>query len=295
MIAVVYSGSRFADWKLAEKGNVVADFRTVGINPYFNDEKFIIQLLNKNIQLINNAEKIRRIYFFGAGASSRERKEIVLNAFNSFFKFGKVTVEHDLKAAAIATCKDTPGIVGILGSGANAAFFDGKKIVENNFGLGYILGDEGSANWLGRTLLKAFLYETLPEEFEEKFKKKYDLDRKLILDRVYKLSQPALFLSSFADFLIENKNDPYAKTLVMDGFDRYFKIYVLPVCKKYPANPLYVTGTVAAGFQGWLQEAAQQNGLSVTMVIKDPIYNVLKYYLDTVNIAANTADSTGIS
>ena len=36
------------------------------------------------------------------------------------------------------------GIVGILGSGANCAYFDGKKLEKNNFGLGFIFGDEGS-------------------------------------------------------------------------------------------------------------------------------------------------------
>ncbi|HQS53002.1 MAG: hypothetical protein B7X75_08160, partial [Sphingobacteriales bacterium 39-40-5] len=67
MIAVVYSGSRHADWKLAEKGKTISEFKTPGINPFFNDENYITQFLNKNIHLINNAEKIKWVYFFGAG------------------------------------------------------------------------------------------------------------------------------------------------------------------------------------------------------------------------------------
>ena len=59
MIAVIYSGSRYANWKLAFKGEVVADFKTAGINPFFNDEKYITHLLNKNIKLIHFAEKIK--------------------------------------------------------------------------------------------------------------------------------------------------------------------------------------------------------------------------------------------
>jgi glucosamine kinase len=70
MIAVVYSGSNNASWRLAYKGRTVASFNTNAINPYFNDEKYITQLLNKNINLIHHAEEIKRIYFFGAGASS---------------------------------------------------------------------------------------------------------------------------------------------------------------------------------------------------------------------------------
>lgn len=278
MIAVVYSGSRYANWKLAEKGKIIAEFRTVGINPFFNDEKFISMLLNKKTELINNAEKIKRIYFFGAGASSADRKEIISNAFSSFFRYGKVVVDHDLKAAAIATCGDEAGIVGILGSGSNAAFFDGKKSRENNYGLGYVLADEGSANWLGRMLLKSYLNETMPEGFRHKFMKRYDLDRKLILDKVYKQPQPVLFLSSFADFLMENRDDGFVKQLVTDGFNNYLRTYIIPLSKHYPGNQLHFAGTVAAGFHDWLRETATLNNLAVASVIKEPIYNVLNYY-----------------
>src|SRR5476649_53434 len=200
MIAVVYSGSNHADWRLADKGRTVASFKTSGINPYFSDEKSIIQLLNKNINLIHHAEGIKRIYFFGAGASSPDLKNVVVNAFASFFKFAKVTVDHDVEAAAIACCKHTPGIICICGSGSNAAWYDGKKVKPNNYGLGYILADEGSGNWLGKQLVKGFMSETLPDDIRAKFLKKHPADRKTILEKVYRQKHPALYLSSFADF-----------------------------------------------------------------------------------------------
>ncbi len=278
MIAVVYSGSRFADWKLAEKGKIVSDFKTQGINPFFNDEDSINQLLNKNIQLINNAEKIKWVYFFGAGASSPERQEVVAHAFSTFFRNSRVIVDHDLKAAGLAACGDEPGILGILGSGSNAAYFDGKKVFNNNYGLGYILGDEGSANWLGIHLLKSVLAENIPSEFAMKFQKKYDLNRTQILDKVYRQSHPALFLSYFADFLMEHRNEFFVKQLVMSGFDVFLKTYVIPLKKKYSDAPIHMVGTVAFGFQDYLKEAAGHNGLMISSVIKEPIYNLLKYY-----------------
>lgn len=278
MIAVVYSGSRHANWKLAEKGVTVSEFKTPGINPFFNDENYITQFLNKNIQLINNAEKIKWVYFFGAGASSTERKKIVANALGRFFRFSKVIVDHDLKAAALAACGDEVGILGIIGSGSNAAYFDGKKIIENNFGLGYILGDEGSSNWLGRRLLKSYLNDLLPEEIEFKFKKKYDLDRTQILDKVYRQSQTSLFLSSFTDFLMENKENIFIKNMIIDGFDKYFKMYIITLKDQYSIVPIHIIGTIAAGFEDYLHQAALNNNLTVSSVIKEPIYNLLKYY-----------------
>ncbi|MFZ4101720.1 MAG: hypothetical protein ACOYKR_07175 [Sphingobacterium thalpophilum] len=278
MIAVVYSGSRHANWKLAEKGTTISEFKTPGINPFFNDENYITQFLNKNIHLINNAEKIKWVYFFGAGASSNERKEIIANALGRFFRFSKVIVDHDLKAAALAASGDEAGILGIIGSGSNAAYFDGKKIIENNFGLGYILGDEGSSNWLGRRLLKSYLNDLLPEETELKFKKKYDFDRTQILDKVYKQAQPSLFLSSFTDFLMENREDPFIKSMIIDGFDKYFKTYIMALREEYPIVPIHMIGMIAAGFEDYLHQAAKNNNLIVTSVIKEPIFNILKYY-----------------
>src|ERR1700761_2047849 len=113
MIAVVYSGSNHADWRLSDKDEAIISFKTNGINPYFIDEKSILQILNKNINLIHHAEEIKRVYFFGAGASSPELKTIVKNAFTEFFKFGKITIAHDIEGAAIACCRNTPGIIGI--------------------------------------------------------------------------------------------------------------------------------------------------------------------------------------
>jgi len=278
MIAVVYSGSNYADWRLADKDLVIASFKTAGINPYLNDEKSIIQLLSKNINLIHHAEEVKKIYFFGAGASSPDLKATVHNALSAFFKFGKVTVEHDISAAAIACCKNSPGIIGIIGSGSNAGWYDGRKVKPNNFGLGYILADEGSANWLGRQLLKSFMNETLPENTRKKFIKKYDFDRKSLLEKVYRQKQPALFLSSFADFFVDNKDDQYVKTTVRNGFDKLLKTYLLPLHDEHPEAFLYFAGSVAASFQAHLYEAAADANLKIANVIKEPINNLLTYY-----------------
>ena len=280
MIALVYSGSRFAEWKLADKGIVVAEFKTSGINPIFIDQKHLLQILNKKTELINNAEKIKRIYFYGAGVNVDGRKDLVYNTLSLFFKYSKIFVYNDLQAAAMATCSGNPGIAGIIGSGSSAGYFDGKKIKDNNYGLGYILGDEGSANWLGRQILKDFLYDTLPQDFKGKFLKRYDTNRKEILDRVYKQHQPTLYLSSFVDFLMDNCEEPYVKELVLKGFNLYYRTYIFPLQEQNPGAPIYIVGTVAYNFKAWLQEAAQKNNLHLSTIIKRPLHNLLQYYLN---------------
>lgn len=280
MIAVIYSGSKYATWRLAsEKTKEVVELRTAGINPFFNDEKYIVQLLNKNTKLINYAEQIKKIYFYGAGSSSKERKETVKNALGSFFKYSKVSVDHDVAAAAKATCDDKPGIVCIIGSGSNCAFFDGKNVIQNNNGLGYAIADEGSANWLGKTLLKAYINETLPSNLSVAFDKKYDLDKKIILDKIYKQAHSATFLTSFNDFFLEKREDPYIIEMIKLGFSTFMETYLIPIAKQYGGkHPIYFVGSVAANFQDHLRAVAKENKLTINTVIKDPIYNLLNYY-----------------
>ena len=278
MIAVVYSGSNYADWRLADRGRTVASFKTAGINPYFNDEKHIIALLNKNINLIHHAEEIKRIYFYGAGSFSNELKTVVHDALSTFFKFGKVTVEHDIDAVAIACCRNKPGIVCICGSGSNAAWYDGRKVKPNNYGLGYILADEGSGNWLGKQLLKGFMSETLPDNIRKKFEHKYDLDRKTLLEKVYRQKQPAVFLSSFSEFYLENKADNYLKNVIIQGFNRLINTYLLPLHQQHPEASIHFAGSVAANFQDYLYEASAGTTLTIGTIIKEPINNLLTYY-----------------
>ncbi|MDN3586291.1 hypothetical protein QWY86_06405 [Pedobacter aquatilis] len=278
MIAVVYSGSRTAFWKLTQNGEVVAHCNTTGINPCFVDKKTILQILNKKVALVNNAENIKKIYFFAAGASSTDRKEELAKTLSSFFRYSKVVVENDLFGAAKAVCYNKTGIVSMLGSGANCAYFDGKKPVTNNFGLGYVLGDEGSANYLGKMLLRSFLTNKLPKELEMKFIRTYNLDRSQIFERIYRKSQANIFLSSFLDFFIQNSKHGHILKMIDEGFEKHFQTYILPMKNKYPKEDLHFVGTVAAEFKDRLIYTAEKHDLTIKTIIKEPILNLLKHY-----------------
>ena len=278
MIAVVYSGSHIADWRLSNKGKTIASFKTSSINPQFNDDKHIEQLLNKNINLIHHAEEVKRVYFFSAGATAPDLKELIHRSMSAFFKFARVTVEHDMLAAAIACCKNMPGIVCICGSGSNASWYDGKKLSPNNYGLGYILADEGSANWLGRKLIKGFMNETLPDTLKQNFVLRYQADRKTMLEKVYRQRQPALFLSSFTDFFVDHENDPWIKETIVHGFNLLTDTYLLPLKKQHPASGVHFVGSIVATFQQELRDVTAKSGIQVGNIIREPINNLLTYY-----------------
>lgn len=280
MIAVVFSGSRYADWRLAEKGRVLHGFRMTGINPYIQDERFIYQLLNKTTHLINNAERIRRIYFFGAGASSKERQEKIELVFKKFFKNARVKASHDILASAQSTFGNEKGIIGIIGSGSNAAYYNGKRVLANNYGLGYILADEASTNWQARQILRDFLTESMPQGFREKFLQKHNMDRKTILDKTYNTPNPNIFLTSFADFILDNREDPYMEGIIRRGLETYVKTYLVPLSETYPDAIFNFTGSVADAYSDWLRQIAEDHHLIVDKIIHEPVQDLVKYYLN---------------
>lgn len=278
MIAIVYSGSKTAFWKITQNGQVVAHCNTTGLNPCFVDPKTILQILNKKVALVNNAENIKKIYFFAAGASSADRKEELAKTLSSFFKYSKIVVENDLFGAAKAACYDQPGMVGMLGSGAHCAYFDGKKPINNNFGLGYILGDEGSSNYFGKTLLKEFLSLRMPKDIETKFMLTYNLDRPQILERIYNKPQANIFLTSFFDFITQNSKHDYICMLIDKGFEKYIETYVLPTAEKYNDRNIHIVGKVAAELEERLRLVAGRYDIKIKSIIKEPIQNLLKHY-----------------
>ena len=278
MIAVVYSGSKTAFWKIARDGKTIAECTMPGVNPCFNDQKSILHALNKKVILINHAESIKKIFVFAAGASSQERRNELSTTLSLFFKYSKITVKDDISGAAISACYNSPGIVGILGSGAHCAYFDGKNPEQNNFGLGYILGDEGSSNYLGKVILKHFMQQKLPADLQKQFEIKYNLDRPQILEKVYKKPMAQQFLSSFFDFFLENRKHKFVGETIDSAFDRYIKTYLIPTVDQHPGKEIHFVGLVAGSFQDELRQAARNNNLEIMSITKEPIYNLLNYY-----------------
>lgn len=278
MIAVVYSGSKSAFWKISNEGKMIAECTIPGINPCFNDPKHILHLLNKNIVLINHAENIKKIYVFAAGASSAVLQNSLAETLGAFFKNSKIKVRDDIYGASIAACYNQTGIVGVLGSGANCAYFDGKNQEKNNYGLGYILGDEGSGNFLGKILLKNYLEDKLPQDLKKLLEEKYNIDRPIILEKVYKKPNVQNYLSSFLDFYIENRTHKYIEQLIDAAFEKYFSIYLIPITKQHPNKEIHFVGTVAGTFQDRLRLTAQKNDIKIISITKEPIYNLLNYY-----------------
>ena len=277
MLLVADSGSTKCDWIVIENGKAGTKLSTGGFNPNFCDAAFILDELNAKEGLADIRNKVKFIRFFGSGCSGPARNAIVSQPLQSFFPKADVEVHHDVLGAALATCGDQPGISCIIGTGCNASLFDGKDVVPNNFGLGYVLADEGSGTYLGKKLITAYLYDTLPAKLRSDFSSRYLLDRESVIEHVYSKPRANIWLASFAAFLSEHSSEAWVSKTVSKGFQDFFDLYICSQ-KDYRNLPASFVGSVAFGFRELLHEVASENGVTIGKIIRYPIEGLADYY-----------------
>jgi hypothetical protein len=260
-----------------ENGAVGEKCSTVGFNPYFCDEEFILKELSASPELSGCRMRVKEVHFFGAGCSSAERNAVVARALGRFFQVAAVEVEHDVYASVIATCGDDPGVACILGTGSNSCYFDGAVIHHNNYGLGYVMGDEGSGSYLGKKLITHYLYGILPDPLRSAFESRYVMNKEIMIENVYSRPGGNVWLASFAKFLSEHPEDPWVKKTVRKGFEEFFDLYVC----NYPGFKdldVHFVGSIAHYFEPILREVGREKGVRTGKVIRHPINGLAEYY-----------------
>lgn len=279
MLLIADIGSTKCDWRLVAEDKSYQDFKSIGINPYFHDEAMIEGFLTKNEGLMEYADKVTAVFFYGAGCSSKELKLIVDRGLGAVFTNAQIYVDHDLVAAAMAVYEGEPCIACILGTGSNSCHFDGDIVREDVPALAYILGDEGSGSYFGKQLLRDFLYKKLPEHIHEDLVEELGLTKDIIMDRVYMKPHANVYLASFMPFITKRKEDPYFKEMIYNGLKEFIEVHVKCVrdAEKMKANFI---GSVAYYHEEVLRKAAADCGITVGHLVKKPIDGLYKYHIE---------------
>ena len=270
------SGSTKAEWCLLN-GKSKKIVTTQGLSPYFLTTQQIQQIIAKELMPKIKNIIIDEVFFYGTGCSNPENVKSVKKAISLVFSKAKVTVDHDLMGAAKALCGRNKGIACILGTGSNSCFYNGKKIVKNSPGLGYVLGDEGSGAYLGKKVIQYFLYKTFDEDLMDRFYAKYAINRVDILNHVYKQPLPNRYLASFVPFLIENRGHYMIENIIEDAFNDFFFNHIYKYRESWQM-PINFVGSVAFGFKDVLKEMCNAYELQLGIVIKKPMDGLIKYH-----------------
>lgn len=280
MILFADSGSTKTAWLLYDPATKSRKyFETVGINPIIHHHEEIYHKIFSNSELIAVADKVAEIKFFGAGCSSPERNRLAEAALKSIFMNAAIEIDHDMKAAAYAICGNQPGIACILGTGSNSIFFDGETLVESYAGIGYILGDEASGAYFGKTILRDFLYHLLPHEMEEYLLSEYKLEKNTIFQLVYKEASPNRYLASFAPVLSKFRETDYAQVVLQKGFTEFFDFHI-SCFENYQEYPIGFVGSIATTFKQELQKVADDFECTLGKFVTNPIDEIADYFIE---------------
>lgn len=279
MILVADSGSSKTDWLLQVPDNSPLGFKTKGINPFYFSEKEIIKILNASEDIVKHAPRVSEVHFFGAGCSSPDRREIVSNALSAVFKTAFVNVEDNVIGCVYATCGKSRGMVGILGTGSNSAYFDGSKVHYSKHGLGFILGDEGSATHFGKSLITSYLYGEMPKDLKKDFGDMYKLTKEIVINHVYQKTTPNWYLASFLDFMLKKRSHPYIQSLLFEGVEEFFNQAVL-IFPAAPYVPCHFVGAVAYHFQDTLKEICSKHGITPGKTLEHPIREIYDFVVE---------------
>ncbi|MEO8711632.1 MAG: N-acetylglucosamine kinase [Parafilimonas sp.] len=277
-ILIADSGSTKCEWCLLNNGKKKKIF-TSGISPYFlNAEQITVLLQQELLPKIKHATP-EQIYFYGTGLKDSANKKLVHAILKKFFPGALIEVQTDLFGAARALCQKAKGVCCILGTGSNSCSYNGKKIIENRPGLGYVLGDEGSGTYLGKKVIQHFLYNTFDEELMLCFNKKYNTTADEILMNVYRKPQPNRYLASFALFLAENRGHYMIENIIEDGLNDFFFIHL----RKYRESwiyPIHFTGSIAYGFRDVLKGLCKSYQMEAGVILKQPMDGLVKFHAE---------------
>jgi N-acetylglucosamine kinase-like BadF-type ATPase len=278
MRLIADSGATKTDWVIIQADNELRSAQTIGFNPYFIGSEGILEELEKNLYPFLDNDKVKEVFFYGAGCSTPKNCDIVSTALEDFFGNADIFVEHDLLGAARALCGHHEGIACILGTGSNSCYFDGKEIRENVASLGFVLADEGSGAYMGKHLIRDFFLGEMPSEISAKFENNYQLTLEKVLDAVYNRPHPNRYLASFTFFLSENIKEPYINDIVKSAFRDFFRFQVTKY-SNYKTIPLSAVGSIVFHFMEIFKDIAAENGLTTKKIIQTPIEGLVHYHL----------------
>ena len=278
-ILIADSGSTKTEWGLLKNdGSIINLIEDEGINPMTQDRDHIIKTIDNLEKQISQYGEPQRIYFYGAGCIKGKPSEMLKNIISLKWIKASIEIHSDMFGAARALSGNEAGIVCILGTGSNSCCYNGQDIIAQVPSLGYVLGDEGSGNALGKRWLNTILKKPalVPSHLLKKYYRNYpSLEETLI--NVYKKPGANYFLASVAVFLSRHRDANIVRQIIKEEFDLFFRNNILQY-KDALSYEISFTGSIAYYFSDFLKESANSFGLKIKKISHRPLKGLIEYH-----------------
>ncbi|MCK9160023.1 MAG: hypothetical protein M0P00_05960 [Bacteroidaceae bacterium] len=272
---LIVTSSSTTEWVLVEYNNIVQKAFTEGLNPYFQTRREISRSIRLELPDLFFKKKIEKIFFYGAGCSSNEKKKILSLSLVSQFH-APVQVESDLLGAARGLFKNDSGIACILDTGSNSCFYNGTQIVKNVRAAGYVLGDEGSSSILGKMFLSDVLKELAPERIMQIFYQKFHLTPDIIMESAYNRPLPTRFFAAVSYFLADYINDDYVIDLLTRNIRSFFSRCICQY--DYKHYPVRFVGSVGSDYPQILRKVAHEFDFEIDDIEKTSMSGLIEFH-----------------
>lgn len=274
-ILIAESGSTKTDWCLVGATKRPIYYKTSGINPYLQSAEEITKLLADELKLKKHQPD--EFYYYGAGAGTTVKQKELKAVFKAHFDIKKIEVNGDILAAARGLCGNEKGVVAILGTGSNSCYYDGLKAKTQMPSLGFIAGDEGSGNHMGKRVLRYYAYNTFDEELRLSFESLYGKDIPAILNKIYKEPFPNRYLATFVTLLAKNRGHYMVENIIEDSLNEFFHHHILKYRESWK-YPIHFTGSVAYEFRDRIKEFCTHSELTLGTIVASPLKGLIKYH-----------------
>ena len=271
-ILIIESGASKTDWCVVDENNYHLP-QTIGFNPYHTDNVEIEATIKQQSLLLKRS--IEQIYFYGAGYRSLEAKELIRSILQTYFKTSQIEIYDDMQAL-VHSFRLQDGLGIILGTGSNACQVVGGNIVKQMNSSGFLLGDEGSASHIAKSLLKDYIEGILPKRLADTFKSQYGLEPQDCLQLFHNYPIDKTDISRYSKFVQAYNDEAYMKNLVWNSFKAFLNRLKLQDFE-IRDTVCYGVGSVVDTFGNLFKQALESEGSLLLKIIKTPIFGLIEW------------------
>lgn len=267
---------------IADSGGTSTDWCFVnadGERTYFSSESYHYSNFNEAyFERMNQFWKEKdlnldtEIHFYGAGCSLEQNQRIIQKHFNDL-GFLKIQVENDLLGACRGLLRQASGLLGILGTGSALAEYNKDESIQIYGGFGYLIGDEGSGFYFGKSLIHALLNKELSTELSLHLHSILG-DEHAILQHIYG-ADGKKWIGELAG-LVGNSDEIQA--LHRENIRLFLKLHLSQVKQKY--TEISFVGSYAFHQREILVEELKHYDLTLSKIAQKPIEEIVDFTLE---------------
>jgi len=154
VIGIDAGGTKTVGLLADEAGTVLREARAGGANLRAHGELGVEKSLYQVLDALNAAQPVDALCLGIAGVDREPERDLVAELLRRLGIRKKVRIVNDAYVALVAGAPAGHGIVVISGTGSIAYGIDPSGKSARSGGWGYLLGDEGSAFWLGHAAVR---------------------------------------------------------------------------------------------------------------------------------------------